>query len=214
MNSPFYQLLKVIKDLSIMKFKKKKEKNSKAKVYQYYEFCEKFPELLYLYDRVEAQKNWNNYSFKPTNLLENFSTGQRLTLIKHLKKIDRRIWFDHDKIQNILLDRWQKFNLTDAKYDELCQSLNVVYKNSPVLAVVISSPEYSVNKEFGINYEARQNELSKYTFSDTVPVPIVLTACSGMRDHYMTQDEIITKDELNEMSMIFRKEKLKKLSKL
>jgi hypothetical protein len=208
------QALKII--IQNINFYKKKEKDiTKIKVYEYYDFCKKFPELLYLYDIVKAQNNVNfRFKIDLTNILENFSTIQRMILITHLKKIDRRVLFDDIKIQNILLDRWQKFNLTEDKYDELCQPLTVVYKGSPVLAVIVTIPNYSAHQDFGVNYDLRQNELSKYSFSDTESIPIVLTACSGMRDHYMTQDELITKDELDKMVVIFRKEKIKKLNKI
>jgi hypothetical protein len=99
-----------------MRFPWQKKKITTIKVYEYYEFCEKFPELISLsYNRNPDKNDWRNRDY--IDLLENFYIIQRITLIRHIKKMKRRVQFDGDKLQNILLDRWQQFNLTDARIE-------------------------------------------------------------------------------------------------
>jgi len=209
--NPFYQMYQVLKTL----YQNRKmivqvnEPNRKCKDNEYYSFCEKFPELLSLH----IYEDNDDYHQHPPDLLLGLNNNARIKLIKHLKKINKRLPFDHMITQGIVLDRWYQRNTVDSKFDELCKDTCVTYKGMAVLAIVIRTPDMvdgwqKMGPEGGINYQMRENEFRNFRFQSEIKVPVVCIGSSGMRDHYLTQGEIITKKEFESF---LRKAKLEHL---
>ena len=190
---------------NIFKIFKKKEK-PKYPTYDYYKFCEIFPEFLFL-----SIQDRDDISFwaKPINELLKLDTDTKLLLVKHLKKIKKRVYFDEEKIQKILLEKWKlnqpdqleiPFEFDDNKYNELCKDFFVQYNDQSVGAVLRVIMDTPRTHGYSWNYLVANFKHE---------VPIVSTASSGMRDHYgFGKDEIMTKSEFQ---TFLRKAKLMKL---
>ena len=77
------------------------------------------------------------------NDLEKLDTDTKLLLVKHLKKIKKRVYFNENNIQKIILEKWKlskndqleiPFDYDDNKYNELrfkslckCQTCSSIY---------------------------------------------------------------------------------------
>ena len=155
--------------------KKIHSKEIKYKEYDYYNFCENFPELLAFWK--PKYHDWSGKGEKDleNNLIEKLDNTSRINLIRYLKKVNKRIHFNTNKAKSIALNTDNidpKFNIFHinftVKYDNMSVFKIYMENNQPNVSIgapgmrdhyFVYPEEFLTEKEF--NYFLRKEKLKK-----------------------------------------------------